>query len=112
MVYYGITIKATSNLNKNSGIHGLDHILEQICRFNGGVVFDVVYELDSKNLIHLHATFISKIKINPILLKRKGWHIYLKLCTDYEGWQSYCHKDESKKNCVKYFEKNYGFIRD
>lgn len=112
MVYYGLTIKATSNENKKKGVKGLDEILNEICRFTGSVLFNTYYELDSKYLVHLHATILSKIMINPFLLKRRGWHIYLKVCQNIDDWQNYCAKDQNKKNCVKYYEKNYGFIGD
>lgn len=112
MVYYGITIKATSKKNKNEGVHGLDKILNEICRFTGSVLFNTAYELDSKYLIHLHATILSKIMINPLVIKNKikGYHCYFKVCKNLEDWQSYIAKDQHKYDLVDYYRHNYGFI--
>lgn len=114
MHYYGITIKATSKKNKKEGIDILDHMLKKICRYSGAEIFNQCYELDSKNLIHLHATIISKIIINPAFYKNTGWHIYLQLCYKVEDWLDYCNKANKPlpHEKMNYFRNNYGFIPD
>lgn len=114
MHYYGVTIKATSKDNKKLGIDILNKSLNHLCRYTGSEVFNVTYELDSKNLIHLHATIISKIIINPATVKIKGIHIYLLLCYNVSMWLDYCEKNTIAKphEIMNFFRNNYGFIDD
>lgn len=114
MHYYGVTIKATSNENKKKGIGILDKTLQNICYYACAQVFNTCYELDSKNLIHMHATIISKIIINPAAVKTKGIHIYLELCYKLNSWLEYCNKSTIPQphELMDYFKKNYGFIDD
>jgi len=112
MHYYGITIKATSKANKKKGIEVLKQHLNKIINYTGSQLFDEVYELDSKNLVHLHGTILSKILINPLVFIERGIHCRFVKCNNIDGWLSYCQKDKIPlpHEVMDFFRNNYGFI--
>lgn len=113
MHYYGLTIKATTEANKQKGIEAIDAILKKILRYSGSELFDIVYELDSKNLVHMHCTIISKIMLTSAVTRHRGFHVYVELCYNYDGWMAYIHKQDAQykaNQLIDYFVNNYGFI--
>jgi len=92
--YYAITVKQTGSDNYCSE-EQLKYRLDQmaISKRYPLIVHDVVYELDSKNRLHLHAlvTGPEKLWLKPC----KGWHLFqavLSTTFDKNNWEKYMHK--------------------
>lgn len=66
-----------------------------------------IIEKDSKNLYHIHATFLCA---KMPFIKEKGWHVYVKEITDNSYWTNYMFKNYNQILTKEWFESNYGFI--
>lgn len=72
---------------------------------------DSKIEYDSKNVQHIHATFISQTKIRLYRnIKLKNYHIHIEKIYNLQRWLSYCQKDEFNKEELQYYKTEYAFI--
>ncbi len=93
-VKYAVTIKPTLNKEKiDVSKETLNDTLLSVINTYKGVYFDSAIEVDSKELLHLHAIFLAPRGIVYVKSRQRGWHIFIRKMYS-NNWKGYMLKNQ------------------
>lgn len=99
--FYGITVSPCSQANKMASQQDpqiLSRFAESVGLSSKYVIhklnFEIKTEKKNGDFPHIHYTVLKKGSLQRFYLK--GYSIYITPVYSYEGWISYCKKDENK----------------